>query len=168
MKKHFLMASLMVLLGFSTFTHAKSLCKNTVKMSVSEMAKHPAKLNKAALACLNKEWRHLSQKLTFRGANTASSIVNPEIDWYSINLIHYSPAAQYTANSATPIAFRTQPVINPNYVPRAIQFTKQTDTLIYSSLPRHLADEVPTANYQGSFANPIIYQTGHWNMNIDR
>jgi hypothetical protein len=165
--------ALVVSLSFPMLAEAGSLCdKSThtrhLKQTKSLHSDTGKQVKSDALECFKTEWRYLSERLTFRGLKSEPSLVALPVDTMAVNMIHYSPASQYSANVATPVAFRTQPVVNVNYLPRATYLAHQLDTTTYRAAAPHLADEVPTSNYQGSLPNPIIYQTGHWNVNVDR
>jgi hypothetical protein len=120
------------------------------------------------VACLNANWGKLSKRLTYRGSTSDSWFVSPVVSPEPSVVVRYSPAAMYNANVATPVAFLTRPVVNVNYLPMTHYSSTQIMTHTYRLNAPHLMDEVPTSNYQGSLPTPIIYQTGHWNVDMNR
>lgn len=166
MKHNFLFAAFMLSCGFSAVVIANPACNKLADMKriSQKMSAHPQVTKKAIQSlnrvkesdCMAAEWRYLSERLTFRGIKSSSSLVSVSAP---IDTIRYSPAAMYSANAATPIAFLKRPDVHANYLPT----TDYARTPIQQTA-LHLIDEVPTSNYQGSLATPIIYQTGHWNV----
>ena len=112
-----------------------------------------------AIACLNADWQNLSQRLTLRTTPTVQYNV-PVTPSQGVTIATYSPAAQYNANIATPIAFLKKPDPHLNYQPSNNGNTPLQQTAL------HLADEIPSVTYQGSLPTPVLYQTNYWNRDI--
>ncbi|SJM89599.1 hypothetical protein CRENPOLYSF2_1220010 [Crenothrix polyspora] len=171
MNHKLLFAALIVAFGVSEISVASPLC-DRLKIPASQLAafrpldahgKYTKNSMNDAVTCLNANWDKLSKRLEFRGSTVNFRDVSPAVSPAPTVVISYSPAASYNATIATPTAFLTQPVVHVNYLPGT---SYSTNPIKVTAL--HLMDAVPTSNYQGSLATPIIYQTGHWNVNIDR
>jgi hypothetical protein len=168
--KYTILTALIVSFGISGVSVASPVCEK-LKIPANKLAAfrpHDAhgkvvhnRLNDA-VTCLDANWSNLSQRLTFRGSISDSLFVLPTAAPVPTVTARYSPAASYNANAATPVAFLTRPAINVNYLPMQRSSTDIMTHTYRLSAP-NLADGVPTANYQGSLATPIVYQTGYWN-----
>jgi hypothetical protein len=176
MKHKLLLTALFVSFGVPEISMASPLC-DQLKIPANQLAafrpldthgKYTKNNLNEAVACFNANWGRLSKRLEFRGATSDSGFVVPVVSPAPSVAVRYSPAAMYNANSATPVAFLTRPVVNANYLPMSDYSSTQIMTHTYRLNAPHLMDEVPTSNYQGSLATPIIYQTGHWNTDIIR
>ncbi|WP_394754541.1 hypothetical protein [Crenothrix sp.] len=172
MKHNLLLTALIVSFGVSQTSVASPLC-DKLKIPASQLSAFSPKDAQGksvhnsmndAVACLNADWAKLSRKLTYRGSTSDASFVTPAPSPAPTVVVSYAPAATYNATIATPVAFLTRPVVNVNYLPMTHYSSTQIMTHTYRLNAPHLADEVPTSNYQGSLPTPIIYQTGHWNV----
>jgi hypothetical protein len=170
--KYPLLTVLIVSFGMSDISIASPLC-DKLKMSASQLTafrpldahgKYTQSSMNEAVTCLNANWDKLSKRLEFRGLVTDSGFVVPVVSPTPSVAVRYSPAAMYNANAATPSAFLSRPVTDVNYLPVSAGTSMHVMTQTYRLNAPHLMDEVPTANYQGSLATPITYQTGHWNV----